>query len=348
MSVSIVCPVYNVAPHLDRCISSLLNQTYRDIEILLVNDGSTDESLEICRKYAGEDDRILLQSGENHGVSVARNSALEHVRGDWVCFVDGDDYLPEDAVEKMLKCVEADTDILITDFSVDKDSHITHQSFLKGEDRDFVSPEERLELIRNCFLKTSIAERSCITAIGVPWAKLYNASFLREYQITFPEEVRKMQDALFNAEAFYHASKVSFRKIDTYFYNQNVSSVTHRYNPDYEQIADTLLQEMRSFMEKYSLEEVLHPVYQARRLMFGYETIKFRHILNENKETHKEIVRDVRKILEPLSFSEEDEKKMIPYLGRAYTLAYSLQKHHLYSLLYLMMNMYQNYRNSLL
>ncbi len=101
--ISIIVPVYNAEEYLEKCLESLIHQTYTNIEIILINDGSRDHSLEICQKYAQEDKRIVVVSQENQGVSVARNNGLEHVLGDFICFVDADDYLDEDFCEKMLK-----------------------------------------------------------------------------------------------------------------------------------------------------------------------------------------------------------------------------------------------------
>ena len=99
--VSVVVPVYNVEKYLSRCLDSIINQTYRNLEILLVDDGSTDKSGEICDYYALKDNRIKIFHKNNGGVSSARNYALERMSGDYVTFVDSDDTLSIDAVKKL-------------------------------------------------------------------------------------------------------------------------------------------------------------------------------------------------------------------------------------------------------
>ena len=91
--ISIIVPVYNVSEYLPRCLDSLINQTYKNIEIILVNDGSTDNSLEICKKYAEKDLRIKVIDKENGGISSARNTGIAEASGEWIGFVDSDDYI---------------------------------------------------------------------------------------------------------------------------------------------------------------------------------------------------------------------------------------------------------------
>ena len=91
--ISIIVPVYNVAPYLPKCLDSLVNQTYRDLEIICVNDGSTDDSLRILREYEARDKRVKVLSRENRGISYSRNDALEMAQGEWTMFVDSDDWI---------------------------------------------------------------------------------------------------------------------------------------------------------------------------------------------------------------------------------------------------------------
>jgi len=104
--ISVILPIYNVAPYLGRCLDSILQNTYRDLEVICVNDGSTDDSEEILRDYAGKDDRIILVNKENGGVSAARNTGLTHARGEYIAFVDPDDWVHEKYFEVLLNILE--------------------------------------------------------------------------------------------------------------------------------------------------------------------------------------------------------------------------------------------------
>lgn len=114
--VSVIVPIYNVEKYLARCLDSIVRQTYQNLEIILVNDGSTDGSFEICQQYAKNDARIRLFTQENQGLSVARNTGLDHMNGEYVVFVDSDDYISVYFVEILLsKLLEYDVEIAISD-----------------------------------------------------------------------------------------------------------------------------------------------------------------------------------------------------------------------------------------
>ena len=118
--VSIIVPVYNVEKYLDKCIESIVNQTYRNIEIILVDDGSPDKCPEICNEWAKKDDRIKVIHKENGGLSSARNAALEIAQGDYITFVDSDDWIENDMIQSMLTCAaKNDADIVCCGFYFD-------------------------------------------------------------------------------------------------------------------------------------------------------------------------------------------------------------------------------------
>lgn len=104
--ISIVIPVYNVENFLERCITSVLNQTFENIEIILVNDGSTDNSLRICQQYEKIDSRIFIINQENQGLSAARNSGINQARGKYICFIDSDDWIHEKYLEILYNDIE--------------------------------------------------------------------------------------------------------------------------------------------------------------------------------------------------------------------------------------------------
>ena len=104
--VSIILPIYNAEKYLERCLESIITQTYANIEIILINDGSTDNSINIIKEYAIKDSRIIIIDKENEGVSVARNIGILKARGKYICFVDADDYIEKSMIEKMKCCID--------------------------------------------------------------------------------------------------------------------------------------------------------------------------------------------------------------------------------------------------
>ena len=112
--VSIIVPVYNCEAYIRRCIESILRQTYRNVEVILINDGSTDQSENICREYQKQDKRIRLYNQENQGVSVSRNYGLSVAEGEFIQFVDGDDSILDNMTQELVKCIqEQETDMVV-------------------------------------------------------------------------------------------------------------------------------------------------------------------------------------------------------------------------------------------
>ena len=107
--ISLIIPVYNVAKYLGRCLDSIVNQTYRNIEIICVNDGSTDDSLDILNSYALKDERVKIINRENNGVSSSRNVALDVAKGEWIMFVDSDDWIDLNVCEAAMKIALEDS-----------------------------------------------------------------------------------------------------------------------------------------------------------------------------------------------------------------------------------------------
>ena len=104
--VSIIVPIYNVEKYLEKCIKSLINQTYRNLEIILINDGSTDESCKICKRYKNQDNRILFINKKNGGSASAKNIGLKIAKGDYIAFVDSDDFIELDMIEYMVNTIK--------------------------------------------------------------------------------------------------------------------------------------------------------------------------------------------------------------------------------------------------
>ncbi len=165
--VSIIVPVYNVEIHLKHCIESILNQTYQNWELLLVNDGSNDNSYEICCKYAKSDSRIQTFTQNNSGVSTARNVGIQHASGDYMTFVDADDYLQMNAVEIALRyLVEAEADVVTYGwYRRDENGKLLEKEAENNEILD--APESILYRMLEHF-------NSC--GGGYPWNKLWKTS----------------------------------------------------------------------------------------------------------------------------------------------------------------------------
>lgn len=200
--VSVIVPVYNAGKYLEKCIQSILCQTCRDFELLLVNDGSKDNSGAICEEYRKKDSRIKVLHKGNQGVSSARNEGLKRCRGEYVAFVDSDDYVKENYLECLLTGLqEHGADISICNY------------WFKEENK--MSPACRLE---SCLVASNSHMNYCkygLLLITV-WGKLFKRDVI--YNIFFDTAISFGEDSLFVAQALKNASRIFFKSDTLYVY----------------------------------------------------------------------------------------------------------------------------------
>ena len=164
--ISIVIPVYNVEKYLDECILSVINQTYKNLEILLINDGSSDSSYDICCKYSEQDNRIHVINKENGGLASARNVGIDKATGEYIYFLDSDDYIKETTIEKVVNYMK-NNNLDLCYFSADviiEDNNLTWNKEMYKKNH-YYNPNDGVtilkELIDNCLLYTSPSPRDC-------------------------------------------------------------------------------------------------------------------------------------------------------------------------------------------
>lgn len=241
MKVSIIIPVYNCEKYLDRCVETVLKQTYKNIELLLINDGSSDSSGALCDAWAEKDTRVRVIHQPNRGVSAARNAGLDAATGDVIGFVDADDYIHENtyavALERLTDC-----DMVVWDAVTVWDSGRTE------EDTIPLLPE-------TCVLKKENWKPALLRQMaGATWRCLYRAELVKN--IRFPVGIKLSEDRLFNLQAMGKADKVQYLKEGLYYRYVRQGSACNRYHGDvFEQnlAANTLAQQIVNdyWTEKY-------------------------------------------------------------------------------------------------
>ncbi len=213
--VSVIVPVYNVEPYLGPCLESLRAQTYPDLEVLLVNDGSTDGSRELCAAMARADRRFHLIDQANAGVSAARNAGLARASGKYLQFVDGDDRLSPQATETLVHSAESTgADLVITHFIRVDGERQARQGHIKG----------RRLLTRQEFAQEMV-KAPANYYYGVLWNKLYRRSIVSAQGLSFDPEVSWGEDFLFNLEYIRHVRLVSAVPEAIYFYYKRKGSL---------------------------------------------------------------------------------------------------------------------------
>ena len=248
--ISIIIPVYNVAQYLPKCLDSILAQTLSDIEIICINDGSTDNSSDILKNYATKDRRIKIINQSNQGISAARNSGLSVVQSEYVMFVDSDDYIAPDMAEKLYRTMETDkSDVVICSAEcvnlLPKDASpdvIEWQSWLQPWLDEYVKPTGIYDVP-----KTIKGE-----FISVVWNKLYRASTIKNYKIEFPLGLIE-EDEYWLWAYMIHCKKYSFINERLYFYVQRSGSIMTTRNGN-DRVLDILEIERRIYelVKKYA------------------------------------------------------------------------------------------------
>lgn len=188
--LSVIVPVYNVEKYLERCLNSILNQSFNDFELLLIDDGSKDGSGSICDEYAEKDARIRVFHKENGGVSSARNVGLDNTNGSYVIFVDSDDYLKSTYFEKFLKYQEYDLAV---------------SGFCRfGAINDIICPVESKQIVIENQLSDEWGHSAANFKYWYPWCKMFRLSVINEYHIRFNESLFYSEDFCFVMEFMSH------------------------------------------------------------------------------------------------------------------------------------------------
>ncbi|MDR1493196.1 MAG: glycosyltransferase [Planctomycetaceae bacterium] len=211
--VSIIIPVYNIEPYLRECLDSVINQTMREIQIICVNDGSTDGSPAILEEYAAKDARVLVINKENGGVAAARNTAFSYVAGEYILFVDSDDTVDLRLCEKVYtKAEQSNADFVF--FFYDEPKHIfLPPNFRNITSDDKITHKEKKQMLNYCGI--------C--------GKLWRSDFLKKHNLTFDENLHFGEDALFYQQHLVLAEKISIVPEVLYHYQARENSLTTGY-----------------------------------------------------------------------------------------------------------------------
>ena len=261
MTVSIVVPVYNTAEYLPACLDSILAQSFTDFELILVDDGSTDDSLRICEAYAFRDARIRVFHQQNAGVSAARNFGVEQAQGDWLCYVDSDDVVLPAYLQDMLEAADAEDCLVMGNISDSRmKGLITSDVVLEGE------AMVRYMLSHN------------ILNLSGPVAKLYNRATLVKYGIRFPQDIHYGEDMLYFLQYLNHIGRVAFRQSELYQVTMRESSLSRGYYSFESEYAcfETCLSEMTTFASRLTLSdaEKTAVVWRNRTAQFFLHSVK--------------------------------------------------------------------------
>lgn len=289
--VSIIVPVYNAGAYLQKCLDSLVNQTLREIEIILVLDCPTDGSDKVAEEYAGRDNRIrIIRNAENLHTGLSRNKGIEAARGEYIGFTDHDDFCePEMFASLYESAVSCSSDIAICDFMDDYPDRSYRLSFPEADPVTF-RKEAFLSLIRADY---SERDKASFRNMNVIWNQIFRRELLVSKSIFFPDNrVLTMEDSFFSIEVYHFADKAAYIPRAMYHHVNTSFNTYDRY--DYRSVDKVLplLESIRSFLVK-------NHIYEQFRSEFLVTVLKRLYSSFRNELKHKglfSIMRFVRKV----------------------------------------------------
>lgn len=314
--VSIIVPVYNAEKYLKKSIKSIISQTYKNIEIICIDDGSNDKSLEILHKFADEDQRIRIIHKKNEGVSLARNTGLENAKGDFVLFVDSDDWIEKNLCETLLFYMEKkELDVVMCSYIREKGGE-SQKKVIFDNDIIFLEKDVKEKLHQRMIgiRGKELAHPENADALCTVWGKLYRRKIIEDYGIRFYDikEIGTYEDGLFNLSYFEHTKKAMFIKRYLYHYRKtNEESITHAYNPDLQLQWKRLFHIMKVYIKKNKLSRNYRQALQ-NRISLSLIPLGI-NIVSQKCPIWKKI-KDIRNVLEEKSYKTSIKTLDIKYM----------------------------------
>lgn len=317
--VSVIIPVYNGASHLSKCLDSVLAQSHESFETIIVNDGSRDNTAEVCEAYAAADHRIIVLHTENNGPAAARNRGIEKALGEFIFFLDADDFLEKEALEWLTNAQrQFQADVVIGDFNQVKNDKIEYGCNGQMPESILLNRPEIVEQVRNYLKKPN---RHLLLAYS--WGRLFRSSIVKEHGIIFYPELKTFEDVSFNLEYLKHAETMYFIKKAVYNHlaNAGFSSAT--------MIAGDSPQRMFGYIRALAkASEFMHSCNVDMSKEIGHACISLTiiqfvrvcgQIDNRNRKTIHELIRHVINIPEVRNslscyFPGKGESRALPWL----------------------------------
>lgn len=321
--ISIIIPVYNCEDTLDNCVSSVLNQTYKDFELILVNDGSKDNSQAIAKRIKESDKRVSLYSKDNGGASSARNFGIKKSSGDYIMFIDADDYISSNCLELFVNNLKEDIDCIFGRLNrVDNLNNIINIS--QEETKPQIFEEQQIIELRKNLLQEFLPK---IDYFRGPVCKLYRKSIILENDIQFDEKITHGEDCLFNSMFFSKCKKAIFVDAKLYHYYANPKSITNRLNTN---IISNYEYQFSKLYEIIESEQELHAYF------YNYVFARLRNIFSLyifHKDFQGNRKEEFNKIFANNFIKESLKRLDTKYLSKKERIKYYLVKFKCYPLL---------------
>lgn len=320
--ITIIIPCYNIETHLSKCIESVLNQTFQDFELLLINDGSKDRTLEICQQYQKQDQRIKVFSHENKGVSFTRNKGIEEAKRDYIMFIDGDDWIERDMLSCLVEAGLSTDTTNVCGMIHERNGKIFKDEFystLVAQNKVVFNQDEFISLFPSAILSS-------------PCCKVYNREILIHNNIRFIESLSFQEDLIFNLPYFANIKIIRIVPVFKYHYVEHEISSSSRFHPNLTKSVVSVsehLEKMSNYtssntaIQKFNIDQIL-------KLIANY-------LHNDSGMNSKKKLNAIKEVMNSKIF--EESKGIIKDMALGKILKWALQnKNILGILLYFQMN----------
>ena len=293
--ISVIVPVYKVERYINKCLDSIVNQTYSNLEILIIDDGSPDNCGKICDDYAEKDKRIKVFHIDNHGVSYARNYGIKYATGNLVSFLDSDDYIDNDFYEKIMIKYNESIDFYITNY----------KKVIKKQEQKCILKNNTNPLLKKEQLYKNILDDNNIG--GYLWNKIYKLDIIKKNKIKFDIKIKIMEDLDFNLEYIKYINNAFIINNANYYYVQHSDSTLANANKV------NNLYSMNKIINKIELYNKEFAIEYKLRFMIEYKKeIVLNHNTKVSKDISKMLVNKFKK--EKVFFKSKNNRAKIKYI----------------------------------
>lgn len=290
--VSIIIPVYGVEKYIERCLKSVINQTLKDIEIIIVNDDTKDNSMIICERYSNIDKRIKIYNKQNEGLGLTRNYGIEKANSKYIAFLDSDDYVAVDYYEKLYdKIVKEKADVCFSAKKrVDNYGNIINDNDIFLKDGVYNSME-----ILDCMLTSSPLNNYKKISMS-SWRALYNIDIINDFNIRFVSERKYIsEDFLFTIDYMVHSKKATFVNNTYHYYCYNGASLTNSYKSDRFEKSLIFIKELKRKLKEYNLiNKYENSIYV---FLLGYVRVSIKQEIFGSGNDKKDIKNRIKQIV---------------------------------------------------
>ncbi len=337
IKISIIVPVYQAEKHLEQCLDSLVNQTYVNLEIILVDDGSHDNSLAICNQYKDKDQRIIVVHQDNAGVSTARNVGINKASGEYIYFVDSDDWIEINTIEELVRDVEENAlDCVGFNYLKEYEGKTVKNKNYFLEEKIYIDTECK-EILRLSIglIEDELKHIEFFNFLASPCSKIYKRAIIVENNIHFKDikEIGSFEDGLFNIQFLSHCNSYKYKNKYYYHYRKtNGQSITSSYRKEMLKKQLMQLTFLREIVD-INRDNVLFKAYENR---IAFMAMEFFINAVTNTASFKEKYCEIKSLFKVLEYVSAIREFSLKYLSRKWKIYYFFIKKKMTFLVYVL------------